>query len=445
MNNNNSIFLKNRYYELLEELLDIAKRIPNEDSINKFKEILINNTNKELIYVSKSPKTKFTKFITILMTITSILFLYSTLIVVFSAIFNNVYLKLSIVLLFICLIIVTYNGYIIINNTLFTKSIKIYKKYSDSLEYKHIVSLDFISKKINLDYSILLNNIKWAIKEGLLPQGHLVLDNHFLILSDDIFQFYSENKTILNDNSLSLTENLNKSYNNTEIKANDLYKDILICEKKIKNKIMLENINQIKYLSSIITNDFYLELLPVLINFYEINQILLRNYINFKQSYFKSNVNEKKANDLVEIEKLFLVFFDNFLRIAYKNIAHDLLTEKNEEDIDDDNYDDEVDCNENKPKCTEITLTETQRRNLILKDPVYEFIISNPRTTSKAIAEHCNLSYQRLTPIISKLLVEGVISFETVKKIKYFYVVDEMHIRNEEAEKDNESDCAENK
>mgnify|MGYP004515456587 CR=1 FL=1 len=59
---------------------------------------------------------------------------------------------------------------------------------------------------------------------------------------------------------------------------------------------------------------------------------------------------------------------------------------------------------------------------------MYEFILTNPRTTTEAIAEHCNISPQELTPIMSKLFVEGVITFETVKKIfkkiKYYSVVE---------------------
>ena len=82
-------------------------------------------------------------------------------------------------------------------------------------------------------------------------------------------------------------------------------------------------------------------------------------------------------------------------------------------------------------------LLETQKRNLILQDQVYEFILTHPRTTIEDIAEHCNISPQELEPIMTKLLVEGVINFETVKKIKFFYVVDGKY-------EDDDDDCDEN-
>lgn len=69
-------------------------------------------------------------------------------------------------------------------------------------------------------------------------------------------------------------------------------------------------------------------------------------------------------------------------------------------------------------------LTETQKENLILKDKVYSFIANNPKCTAKIIAQHFGISSQKLTPIVSKLLVDGSIVFETMKKIKYFTIVE---------------------
>lgn len=79
-------------------------------------------------------------------------------------------------------------------------------------------------------------------------------------------------------------------------------------------------------------------------------------------------------------------------------------------------------ANKTNRKSTE--LTETQRENLILKDKVYAFIQQNPKCTAKIIAQHFGISSQKLTPIVSKLLVDGSIIFETVKKVKYFTIVE---------------------
>ena len=78
----------------------------------------------------------------------------------------------------------------------------------------------------------------------------------------------------------------------------------------------------------------------------------------------------------------------------------------------------------NKSNRRSTELTETQKENLILKDKVYTFIQQNPKCTAKIIAQHFGISSQKLTPIVSKLLVDGSIVFETVKKIKYFTIVE---------------------
>lgn len=69
-------------------------------------------------------------------------------------------------------------------------------------------------------------------------------------------------------------------------------------------------------------------------------------------------------------------------------------------------------------------LTETQKENLVLKDKVFSFIQENPKSTAKIIAQHFGISSQKLTPIMSKLLVDGSVVFETVKKVKYFSTVE---------------------
>lgn len=69
-------------------------------------------------------------------------------------------------------------------------------------------------------------------------------------------------------------------------------------------------------------------------------------------------------------------------------------------------------------------LTEIQKENLILKDKIFSFIQANPKATAKIIASHFGISSQKLTPIMSKLLVDGSVVFETVKKVKYFTVVE---------------------
>ena len=78
----------------------------------------------------------------------------------------------------------------------------------------------------------------------------------------------------------------------------------------------------------------------------------------------------------------------------------------------------------NKSNRRSTELTETQRENLILKDKVYNFIANNPKCNAKIIAQHFGISSQKLTPIVSKLLVDGSIVFETVKRVKYFTIVE---------------------
>lgn len=65
-------------------------------------------------------------------------------------------------------------------------------------------------------------------------------------------------------------------------------------------------------------------------------------------------------------------------------------------------------------------LTETQRENLELKSQVLEFIVANPNATSKMLTKHFGVSSQKITPILSKLLLDNQVTFTLEKKVKYF-------------------------
>ena len=65
-------------------------------------------------------------------------------------------------------------------------------------------------------------------------------------------------------------------------------------------------------------------------------------------------------------------------------------------------------------------LTETQKENLELKAQVLEFITANPQATSKMLTKHFGVSSQKLTPILSKLVLDSQVAFTTEKKVKYF-------------------------
>lgn len=83
-----------------------------------------------------------------------------------------------------------------------------------------------------------------------------------------------------------------------------------------------------------------------------------------------------------------------------------------------------IELQEKKRASKSTELTETQKENLILKDKVYSYVQANPKSTAKVIASHFGISSQKLTPIMSKLLVNGSVVFETVKKVKYFSTVE---------------------
>ena len=65
-------------------------------------------------------------------------------------------------------------------------------------------------------------------------------------------------------------------------------------------------------------------------------------------------------------------------------------------------------------------LTVTQKENLELKSQVLSYIVENPNITCKMLTKHFGVSSQKLTPILSKLVLDEQVTFTTEKKVKYF-------------------------
>lgn len=66
--------------------------------------------------------------------------------------------------------------------------------------------------------------------------------------------------------------------------------------------------------------------------------------------------------------------------------------------------------------------TATQKENLALANDIYEFIKANPNATIKAISKHFDLSSQKVTPIVTKLVDNEKVSKVVEKRIAYFTV-----------------------
>lgn len=83
----------------------------------------------------------------------------------------------------------------------------------------------------------------------------------------------------------------------------------------------------------------------------------------------------------------------------------------------------EIELLDKKNASRKTELTETQKENLAFKDQIVDYLAgsSDPKSTS-AIAKQFGLSTQRVTPIMQKLIKEGAVVVNTVKRVNYYTV-----------------------
>ena len=76
-----------------------------------------------------------------------------------------------------------------------------------------------------------------------------------------------------------------------------------------------------------------------------------------------------------------------------------------------------------KPKVGEDGLTDKQRENIALGNKIVEFLagVDSPVTATQ-IADHFDVSTQKVAPILSKIIADQV-TVEVVKRVKYYSCV----------------------
>lgn len=68
--------------------------------------------------------------------------------------------------------------------------------------------------------------------------------------------------------------------------------------------------------------------------------------------------------------------------------------------------------------------TKAQEAAFALKQPVIDFITANPQSTSKAIADALGVAFQKVTPILTGLVNDGILTSEKVKTKTVYSLVE---------------------
>ena len=173
----------------------IAKQ--NFSGLNQELSIIVDNGEKEL-YVFPHPSITWKAVAAMFRMVLLVGFLYIFFIGCLTAKFSVNYRAEALILIVVSLLMIFLNIKAIcsaLKDLQFQKRIDLYE---DFLEYKNLEYIENLAQSTNRTEKMVISDLKQAIKEKLIPQGHFSNKNIVFMVSDRSYQKYLECPTIYN-------------------------------------------------------------------------------------------------------------------------------------------------------------------------------------------------------------------------------------------------------
>lgn len=334
--------------EQLEYLIE-AKKAASIVEVG-LKENSLSDMNDELVKLSsyKDSKTKYVfkgynyapaYFVIFLSVILEIIFLGMIVIGLGTMIYSLTYRMYGIIGFSVSVVVVMFNTYMVKHSTSRIKFLKRYKQYEEILNYHSIELIDELADQLEVTPSVVVKDMKTAIKLKLIPQGHIGRNDLIIMVSDDIYIKYKEKQAVYDRYYRKLLEERTRVKGRSEeIKkimqigqeyidkihaSNDIIKD-----KEISRKLdrMEKMVSWIFYEVDI--NPSNAEKLGVFLNYYlPTTEKLLEAYIDIDQNESRK-VTEKRLKAEIEaaIDSL-NQSFEGILDKFYQEQEMDLLSD----------------------------------------------------------------------------------------------------------------------
>lgn len=331
------------------EYLVEAKKVASIVEVG-LKENSLSDMNDELVKLSsyKDSKTQYVfkgysyapaYFVIFLSIVLEIIFLALLVIGLGTMLYSSAYRIYGIVGFSVSVAVVLFNTYLVKHSTSRIKFLKQYKQYEEILNHHSIELIDELADQLEVTPSVVVKDMKTAIKLKLIPQGHIGRNDLIIMVSDDIYNKYKEKQAVYDRYYRKLLEErMRVKGRSEEIKkimetgqeyidkihaSNDIIKD-----KEISRKLdrMEKMVSWIFY--EVDVNPANAEKLGVFLNYYlPTTEKLLEAYIDIDQNESRK-VTEKRLKKEIEVAIDSLnQSFEGILDKFYKEQEMDLLSD----------------------------------------------------------------------------------------------------------------------
>lgn len=287
-------------------------------------------------FVFEAPRIFRWVFLLLMGLVFSIAYVYILLIAIGTIVFSSSYRLLGIIGVLGATFVLFFNVLMIRKAVLEIRFSRRYSHYHNILRYRSIEIVDDLADMIEVDRKIVEGDLAKAVKNKIIPQGHFGKNNVIFMVSDDVFEKYTEKRAVYDryfKNLIEERERMNVRTKETEElleqgqeyvekirDTNDLIKD-----KEISNKLDRMEKVVAAIFHEVDINPAQSNKLGVFMGYYlPTTEKLLEAYLELDEKEVKGKSIKKTKQDISKALDSINIAFESLLERFYEEQERDI-------------------------------------------------------------------------------------------------------------------------
>lgn len=327
--------------ERLANVVSAGLETENYSGMNKQLSIIAEKDEEKEVYVFEHPGVISRYYASVILIVFFACFAYFFIIGVGTSVLSNdVELNYSgIVLIGVSSIVLLTNIVLVIKLIMAIKFERRYEIYEELLGYKNWEFVEDIAVCAKQKEILVIQDLEHAIKQKLIPQGHLSRENHVLMVSNEVYNRYMEKPVVFDRYFQKIIEERRRVKSRTKqinqiMETGEKYIEKMRgYESLIKEKKVSREINRMEHVVSKIfreldVNPNQVNLLGVFLNYYlPTTEKLLEAYVTIDENRENGKKATQTRKEIEEAIGTIIVAFEGILEKLYEECEMDIATD----------------------------------------------------------------------------------------------------------------------
>lgn len=212
-----------------------------------------------------------------------------------------------------------------------------YRSYAYILKYRQMEFIDDLAEMTQTPKQVIIKDLKKAVKEKLIPEGHFAFNDNIFMVSDVLFEDYLRRPSVYNKYYSDRFEE-RKEDNNSEItevlrRGNEYVDSIRVSNSLIKEEEMSKKLDRLEHNVAAIFHEIQVnpkqaKKLNLFMSYYlPTTEKLLQAYIDIDSKQLTSEQARKTKGEILHAIDVINVAYENLLQKFYDEQAFEISVE----------------------------------------------------------------------------------------------------------------------